>query len=350
MEDLVRIDGIQGGHLTIPMKSAPLAVKIGANGTLKLGGVRSEFGNNVLPVTLRTKDLQGEIDIYDNSGRLVLSWHSSEEHSTQSTRASGGDSSILSPPPAQEALSSAKVSKTTHRIDRTPESSPQSILPITEGTGAGSSPPHTTASQSVPKASRSKATQPQSISQDQRTWILLRLKTLISRKDSEPFNNPVNTKAYPQYPVIIKRPMDFRTIHRNYKNSKTYYPTVDALMKDFYLVIDNAVNFNGEGHEISQKALNAKAWFEERMEKLPTPQKDKGSVISKKWGGGMNAERRSMSPANELDEVESDPPTKRNKIRRKIVEPEPRFRRVKRHRFGSVTTGENDSRYSCSSL
>lgn len=350
MEELVRIDGIQGGHVTMPMKSAPLAVNVGANGTLKLSGVRSEFGNNVLPVTLRTKDLQGEIDIYDNSGRLVLSWHSSEEHSTQSIRASGGDSSILSPSPASEVLSSAKLSKTTHTINRTPDSSPQSTLPTTEGTGAGSSPQHITASQSAPKASRSKTTQPQSISQDQRTWILLRLNTLISRKDSEPFNNPVNTKEYPQYPMIIKRAMDFRTIHSNYKNSKIYYPTVDALMKDFYLVIDNAVKFNGEGHEISQKALTTKAWFEQRMEGLPASQKDKGSVISKNWGGGMSAERRSMSTEIKLDEVESDPPTKNNKTRREIVEPEPRSKRVMRHRFGSVTTGENDSRYSCSSF
>jgi len=66
--------------------------------------------------------------------------------------------------------------------------------------------------------------------------------------------------------------MDFHTIHRNYKSSKSYYSIVDAIMADFNLVIGNVVKYNGVRHDISQRARNTKSWFEERIKRLPAPE------------------------------------------------------------------------------
>ena len=63
--------------------------------------------------------------------------------------------------------------------------------------------------------------------------------------------------------------MDFGTIVGNFRSSNSHYPSVDAIMADINLVTNNAIKFNGERHQISQNARNAKAWFTKRMKDLP---------------------------------------------------------------------------------
>lgn len=88
---------------------------------------------------------------------------------------------------------------------------------------------------------------------------------------SAAFRNRVDPVALniPSYPTIIKNPMDLRTLEENLKASK--YPTVDAFVTDFYLIVDNCRSFNGPEHEVTQRANEMRANFDKQMEKMPGP-------------------------------------------------------------------------------
>lgn len=79
MEDVIRIEGIVGGQFALANYGAPLAVNIGPGNTLRLGTALDADGRNDFPITLTTRNLKGALDIRDSSGRLLLSWASSED-------------------------------------------------------------------------------------------------------------------------------------------------------------------------------------------------------------------------------------------------------------------------------
>jgi hypothetical protein len=54
------------------------------------------------------------------------------------------------------------------------------------------------------------------------------------------------------YRYHILNPIDLRTIHTKLKEST--YPNIEALKKDIRLIADNAAEFNGPLHEITQAA------------------------------------------------------------------------------------------------
>jgi hypothetical protein len=54
------------------------------------------------------------------------------------------------------------------------------------------------------------------------------------------------------YQYHILNPIDLRTIHMKLKEST--YPNIEALKKDIRLIADNAAEFNGPLHEITQAA------------------------------------------------------------------------------------------------
>ncbi|KAK3848138.1 MAG: hypothetical protein J3R72DRAFT_357988, partial [Linnemannia gamsii] len=81
------------------------------------------------------------------------------------------------------------------------------------------------------------------------------LKKATGHKHSKPFLTPVDWKALnlPNYPVLIKNPMDYSTISKKVKAG--LYPNMDAFADDIRLVTQNCVNFNGLDHLFSQGGL-----------------------------------------------------------------------------------------------
>ncbi|KAG0279219.1 hypothetical protein BGZ95_001952 [Linnemannia exigua] len=81
------------------------------------------------------------------------------------------------------------------------------------------------------------------------------LKKATGHKHSKPFLTPVDWKALnlPNYPVLIKNPMDYSTIGKKVKAGQ--YPNMDAFADDIRLVTQNCVNFNGLDHLFSQGGL-----------------------------------------------------------------------------------------------
>ncbi|KAI8597334.1 hypothetical protein EDD21DRAFT_327148, partial [Dissophora ornata] len=81
------------------------------------------------------------------------------------------------------------------------------------------------------------------------------LKRCVNHKHAGPFLQPVDwrTLNLPDYPVLIKNPMDFSTIREKLDNGK--YVTMDDFADDVRLVCQNCVNFNGLDHPFSQGGL-----------------------------------------------------------------------------------------------
>ena len=85
------------------------------------------------------------------------------------------------------------------------------------------------------------------------------------------FRQPVNIVALniPNYPTVITKPMDLRTLEENLKESK--YSTVDAFTADFNQIVQNCETFNGRESVFTKSAYDMKASFDKNMSKIPAP-------------------------------------------------------------------------------
>ena len=101
-------------------------------------------------------------------------------------------------------------------------------------------------------------------------------------QSSLPFRQPVDYVALniPSYPTIVKTPMDLRTLEENLKANK--YPTVDAFVADFNLIVENCRTFNGPDHSITKLANEMQKAFQKQCDKVPGPDVVEPPVDKKK--------------------------------------------------------------------
>ncbi|KAG0202210.1 hypothetical protein BGX28_005202 [Mortierella sp. GBA30] len=92
------------------------------------------------------------------------------------------------------------------------------------------------------------------------------LKKVVNHKHAGPFLQPVDWKALnlPNYPLLIKNPMDFSTIRKKLTAGK--YTTMDDFADDVRLVCQNCVNFNGLDHPFSQGGLMIQTLLNKEVE------------------------------------------------------------------------------------
>lgn len=74
-----------------------------------------------------------------------------------------------------------------------------------------------------------------------------------ARPSSRPFDKPVNRRQIPRYYEVISNPIDMSTIRD--KINRYEYRTADSFVKDFELMKNNAVNFNGLGTPIANEGV-----------------------------------------------------------------------------------------------
>ncbi|OJD13680.1 hypothetical protein AJ78_05879 [Emergomyces pasteurianus Ep9510] len=100
--------------------------------------------------------------------------------------------------------------------------------------------------------------------------------------DSRFFRDPVDPVKLniPNYPLVIKQPMDLRTIEEKLKSGS--YVSLDAVISDFDLMVENSVTFNGPDHTVSAEGRNLKQNFERHLTKLPGPDEVETSPAQKK--------------------------------------------------------------------
>ncbi|CEP01565.1 Bromo domain-containing protein [Plasmodiophora brassicae] len=98
------------------------------------------------------------------------------------------------------------------------------------------------------------------------------LKQVAARADAAPFLDPVDWEelGIPDYPEIIKNPMDLGTIKKKLEDGK--YANEQEFADDVRLTWNNAKTYNQPGSGIYVAADNLSKLFDRRMQKLKKPE------------------------------------------------------------------------------
>ena len=114
-------------------------------------------------------------------------------------------------------------------------------------------------------------------------------------QSSAAFKEPVDYMRLniPHYPNVVKNPMDLRTLDENLRARK--YPTIDAWVADFHLIVDNCRLFNGPDSDFTKKAYEMKNNFDKQREKIPGPEVSEPNSASKK-------KKSIISPATKISQ------------------------------------------------
>ncbi|KAI9865606.1 MAG: hypothetical protein M1824_002347 [Vezdaea acicularis] len=108
-----------------------------------------------------------------------------------------------------------------------------------------------------------------SLTKAQNKYLSMAVRNLKRTKDAPAFANPVDPVKLniPTYPDIVKNPMDLSTMEQKLKNDQ--YSSVDDVVADIDLIVENAKKFNGPDHAVSQSAVNLRASFEKALPNVP---------------------------------------------------------------------------------
>lgn len=154
---------------------------------------------------------------------------------------------------------------------------------------AGLPTPATETSTTAPPAAANGA---KGLTKMQHKFILKGIQSLKRMNDARFYREPVDPikMNIPHYPQIIARPMDLGTIERRMKNNE--YTDPQTVAEDFYLMVQNAVTFNGPDHLVSQEGQRLKATFDKQMANLPKPDQVEEKKAKKSSPKNVNRQPR----------------------------------------------------------
>ncbi|KAI9313053.1 Bromodomain-containing protein [Dichotomocladium elegans] len=132
------------------------------------------------------------------------------------------------------------------------------------------------------------------MSRDQIKYSGAIMRNLKKHRDAAPFLNPVDYVKLnvPDYPKIIKHPMDLNTVDRRLNNNE--YENVEDFIADVRLVFSNCYKFNGPEAMISMLCQNVESAFEKSLRQMP-----------------LSREARTSSPSPTLRRISEDGRPKR---------------------------------------
>lgn len=109
------------------------------------------------------------------------------------------------------------------------------------------------------------------ISKMQQKFIQKSLTTLKRMHDSRFYREAVDWVKLniPNYPHVIKEPMDLSTMEKKLKNN--LYSSTQEVFRDFDLMVNNSLVFNGPDHLVYQEGDKLKHTFHKQMTNLPKP-------------------------------------------------------------------------------
>lgn len=105
----------------------------------------------------------------------------------------------------------------------------------------------------------------------QKSYLLEKTKNLKKTKHASAFLFPVDPVKLniPNYPTIVKNPMDLGTLENKLKGDQ--YASPQAYADDFNQIVTNTKLFNGEAHVVTIAANNMEAYFKKYMSSVPGP-------------------------------------------------------------------------------
>lgn len=154
-----------------------------------------------------------------------------------------------------------------------------------------------------------------------------------NRPSAGPFLKPVNRRQYPRYYEVISSPIDLQTIRD--KINRYEYRTTEAFLRDYELMKNNAVKFNGNASPISDEGIaiyeavkseisanqselkTMEEAVKEQLSGKPKKKRKKKGLVSKKASstpsgtnmgmvGGVEVNLGDLSQNMTLDDIDSD--------------------------------------------
>ncbi|KAI8874024.1 Bromodomain-containing protein, partial [Ramicandelaber brevisporus] len=107
------------------------------------------------------------------------------------------------------------------------------------------------------------------IPQNQYRYLAAIINQLKRHRDAGPFLKPVDIVALsiPEYPNIIKNPMDLGTAED--KLTSNQYYNADEVLADIRLIFNNCYKFNGRDSPVSKMAATLERSFNQQLHNLP---------------------------------------------------------------------------------
>lgn len=109
---------------------------------------------------------------------------------------------------------------------------------------------------------------------------------------ASPFYEPVDWQAMnlPDYPKMVKKPMDMSTIRRKLDNGE--YLTPVKFYEDFKLMIRNCLNYNPGGSIVNTAGIELQRLFDEKWRHLPAVRKPSPDMDESSAGESDEGERQ----------------------------------------------------------
>ncbi|KAJ2040860.1 hypothetical protein H4S03_000768, partial [Coemansia sp. S3946] len=107
------------------------------------------------------------------------------------------------------------------------------------------------------------------LTKEQHKYCTAMVRALKKHRDAGPFLKPVDIVALniPDYPTIVKTPMDLSTIERKLK--MRHYVDTQAFTDDMRLMINNCYMYNGRESVVGNMAANIEVMFDSQLKKMP---------------------------------------------------------------------------------
>ena len=158
----------------------------------------------------------------------------------------------------------------------------ETSLGASESTSSGFKVPAQPGHVAANDASATTQEKPQPITGARKKHILRAIQNTRRSGDAKPFLTPVDVVLLniPNYPNIVKNPMDLRTMEENLKNDQ--YASVQAVRADLNQIVENTTLFNGVDHPVTRNSYAMAKVFERGMAHLPGPEVEEAALANKK--------------------------------------------------------------------
>ena len=174
-----------------------------------------------------------------------------------------------------------------------PHQSAFAAVPVSAALSASAEIAATPASSSAAPTATKTTTAPEGprdpfLVKEQFKWLNKTIANFKKKREAYIFLSPVDPVALniPQYFTVITHPMDVSTIEK--KLNSHVYTFADEAIADFDLMFTNCLTFNGSdgsANAVSLLALNAQAWFQKEVPKMPKTYADAIAATQKKRPG-----------------------------------------------------------------
>lgn len=139
------------------------------------------------------------------------------------------------------------------------------------------------------------------ITKMQHKFLTKSLSSLKRMHDSRFYREPVDAVKLniPNYHNVITQPMDLGTMEKKLKAGQ--YPSPQAVVDDFALMVRNALTFNGPDHLVAQEGQKLEATFKKQMLNLPRPdevEEKKPKKVAEKTSAARREPRTSTGSQN----------------------------------------------------